>query len=60
MQTDPLQPACMYVTIYAIFQWTYYIISNDWIYGALDWNNGMAIAYYIAIPLLVTLCFFMM
>ena len=50
----------MYVTIYAIFQWVYYSISNDWIYNALGWNDEMAIVYYIAIPLLVTLCFFIM
>jgi hypothetical protein len=58
-------PACnqvpvLYGTVYLLFMWLYQVGTQEWIYTALNWKSGMAIAFYIALPLLLILSYTIM
>lgn len=55
-----LQVAFHYLAVYAVFYWLYFAASGIWVYEALSFENFSNLIYYIILPVLLTLSFYLM
>jgi hypothetical protein len=53
-------PAVIYAICYAIFLWIYWAAADEWVYRVLDWRKPGHLAYYLAVVVLVVVCFWIM
>jgi hypothetical protein len=55
-----LQVPIAYGTLYLVFMWIYQAVTQEWLYGALNWARPISIIFYIALPILIILSFAVM
>lgn len=55
-----LQVPFAFATVYAVFMWIYRGASGDWVYEAMDWSKTSSIFYYIVLPILIVLAFYLL
>ena len=46
------------VGIYCFFMWIYHALSNVWTYEALAPEDAFSVVYYVAVPVLLVVCFY--
>ena len=48
----------LYGSVYQLFMWVYYGVSNHWVYDVLNWHVDKLMAVYILLPIIYVLLFY--
>ncbi len=57
---DITQVPVLYGCIYLVFHTVYALISGNWVYTVLTWNEPLSLIFYGALPLVLMLAFCVM
>lgn len=53
------QAVLLYGTAYLTFMWIRFGVSGEWTYSTLDWSKSASLAFYLLLPCLLALAFFL-